>query len=754
MEKERVKTALRELGYALLQVLFSRVNFFGFLSPVGLPFAFVRTYFGGNIFVCTVSFFLSKIYTFSSVSLLICTVYEVVILALFYFALEFFKQKHKLLILYCSVLVASAVSLYTNMFDMTSLWHFAVNFAAELAAVFFFYKLFQIYKNKFIFFKFSKRDYLFFSVLFLLVAVGLFEYGFILRIFGIFILTAVVLFSAKILPADKYFIFVCLFALGASIASENYFYLMFFVIAGLPVFAVREFNKILYSALCLAMFLLISLLFKIYDVLFLVSITLPEIIFVCLPAKALVKVSSLFEIEDKRILELYLEESKTKQIQGKLLLMSASLLSMQNSFKFLLIGKIDRARASKELSADIIQRCCSNCEYYKNCFLGTINKKSLIDGLLFKAIENARLSGSDLTNGAIAYCSKSQIMLSEIEQTARLFLSYEQSVKKEDESKLVIASEIQNFANIFQNFAKMIENSSKINKKLSKSLKEALLNRMIDIKEVAILEDEFGIKSVNLVLTNEQALKREVGEAIYAVTKLNTKMLKPRHLEYSGICLASFVPVCKIRPEFCVASRAKEEKNGDSATITKLSENKFFVAIADGMGHGENANKLSEAVLSIIRSLFEVGLDETLITTSINKLLLPIGLDSFTTLDACVVDLDKNCCTFIKLGSSISVIKHRETSETVSCESLPIGVVQNVKPTVIQRPISAGDIIFLASDGIVDSFESVDIYKCFINDAKIFNLQKYLDEVVFDASSQNKLHPDDMTIIGINLLKN
>ena len=754
MEKEKVNLAIKELGYALLQVLFSRVNFYGFVSPVGLPFAFVRVFYGGNIIVCVLSYFISKIYTFSEINNLISVVYQIVILALYYFAIQFFKTNRKRLLLFGSLVVSSALSLYFDMFNLTTLWHFAVNFAVEIILTIYFYKLFDIYKNKFVFFKFSRRDCFFFSVAILLLSVGLFEYDFILKYFGIFILAACVLLSAKVLPGYKYFIFVSLMSLGASIAAVDYFYFVFFLTASLLIFQVKDFSKILFPSVSLAIFLVLSLLFKVFDVFSLVSLAVPEVLFLCLPTRIIFKFSSLFEIEDKKLLAPYLDENRVKQIQGKLLLMSASLTSMYNSFKYLLIGKIDRSRASKELSADITEKCCSSCEHYKNCFLGTIDKKSLIEGLLFKAIENAELGSGDLTNGAVAYCSKNQILLSEINQTARLFLSYEQSVKKEDDSKLLIASEIQNFASIFQNFAKIVENTSKINEKLSKNLKEALLNRMLDIKEVAILEDSFGIKSVNIVLTNEQALRREIPEAIFSVTKLNMKMLMPKHLEISGICLATFVPITKIKPEFCVSSKSKDGKNGDNTAITKLSNNKYFVAIADGMGHGENANKLSGAVLSIIRSLFEVGLDDALITSSINKLLLPVGLDNFTTLDACVIDLDKNVCNFIKLGSSVTVIKHKDTSEVVVCESLPIGIVQNVKPTIISKPISAGDMIFIASDGVVDSFQSVDIYKSFINDAKIFNLQKYLDEVVFDASMQNKLHPDDMTIIGINLLKN
>ena len=92
-------------------------------------------------------------------------------------------------------------------------------------------------------------------------------------------------------------------------------------------------------------------------------------------------------------------------------------------------------------------------------------------------------------------------------------------------------------------------------------------------------------------------------------------------------------------------------------------------------------------------------------------------------------------------------------SDIINCSSLPIGVLDNIKPTIIRRHINVGDIIFLASDGVVDSFSSVDEYKNYINDSKISNIQKFIDDLIFDASFQNQKHQDDMTIIAINMLK-
>ena len=171
------------------------------------------------------------------------------------------------------------------------------------------------------------------------------------------------------------------------------------------------------------------------------------------------------------------------------------------------------------------------------------------------------------------------------------------------------------------------------------------------------------------------------------------------------------------------------------------------------MGHGEQANRVSSMVVSLIESMFKIGLENELVVDSINKLLIPAGLDNFTTLDACVIDTKNAIANFIKMGSSVSLIKHKNQTEIVSSDSLPMGIVQNIKPTIIQKQIFVGDVILLASDGVVDSFESIELYKSFVNDSSIYNLKSYADSLIFDASYQNQSHPDDMTVIAVNLLK-
>lgn len=753
MYKKWLKLIGVQAGYVLLQFILSRINLWGFLSPAGLPFAILCLTSGGNIFVTTIAYFASKYFTFASLNGLFVTIYEVVFLALFYFALSFIKIKRKWLICLAFVLLSNVLGLYFSLSSLENLWHFAVNLLFELLLIMFFYRFFAACKNKLIFFKFSHADYLLFCGMTLLISLGLFQFPFVRGAARLFVLMFPVILLCKLLSAEKYFAITGTLGVGAllsTLCAEN---LIVVVVASLVLCEFKGLMKYVYAVLAAIIFAILAIIFKFYDVFSIISLVFAVLAYVALPDKLVSKLSLAMETDAQHMIMSNLENQRIQAIKSKLMLMSQTFLDMQRDFRLLVVGKISREKASIELSQDIINKCCTSCENYKSCFFGNINKRAMLENLVQKAIENSGANASDIPSGMQTYCSKSNVVLSEINQVAMAFAQYEVAMKTEDVSKIVIADELGNFADIFAGFSKNLGETLKVNERLSKALKEKLLANLIDAKEIVISESENGIKEVCAVLSNEQVSRKEVTDLVKNVTKNNMKLGQVRHLEWSGLSLATFLPLPRLRASFCVSSKAKENRNGDSTIVTKLSENKFFVAISDGMGHGEGANRISSMVLSLLRSMFAVGLDDTLILQSVNKLLLPAGLENFTTLDACVIDLERQVCNFIKLGSSVSVIKHSSTSELVSCASLPMGIVQNVKPTIIKKSITGGDMIFLASDGIVDSFAGVEEFKCFVNDSKIYNMQKYLDDVVSDAEAANS-HIDDMTIIGINLLKN
>ena len=754
MNKEKLKVVMKICLHFALQMIFSKVNLFSFLSPVGLAFAFYKVYFGGNIVLVSLFYGVSRIYTFSNFKSMLVLGYEIVFLSLYCFSNEYLRPKKQLLVAEVFVCLSNVLFLYFSIHSIESIIIFLMNFVVQAIMFLYFYKFKKTYKNKLIFYKFSKNDYFIFSIMVMLLAVGIFSFVFIQKYLSLFLIALFIIFAVKILPIDRFLVSLIVLVLSMRLVSPNENLFIIGIVFGFISLMFKDFNKWIFGISNFAVSLILLLIFKIFSIFNIISLFFAFFIYILFPNKIIDKFSGLFENDASNIIIQNHQDRKVFELKNRLLYMSTILTKMQSSFKDLLIGKLDRNKASKELAIDVINKCCANCENYRFCFLENINKQGMFENMLLKAIEKRIIDANDMMSGIQTYCTRSGIIANEINQMAQLYLKYEKAMKSEDESKLIISSEIGNFADIFKNFANNIKNNAKINKKLSKNLKECLINALVDAKECMIFENKSGIEEINIIASNTEILKKEMALNVSKVVRNSVKLNKIYHLEQSGLSLASFIVRSKIDVQFSIATKAKENKNGDNAVICKLKENRYFVAIADGMGHGERANQMSKMVLDLIKSMFEVGLNSALILESVNKLLIPAGLDNFSTLDAVVIDLDINECLFIKLGASVSVLKHQNTSELIKCDSLPIGIVENAKPTIIRKQFFAGDKIFLASDGVVDSFSSVASFATFINDAKIYNMQKFLDNVLYDAESLNQKHLDDMTIIGVNLLKN
>ncbi|MBP3581677.1 MAG: SpoIIE family protein phosphatase [Clostridia bacterium] len=753
MDKNKLKKVCLEIGICLLQIIFSNVNIFGVTYFVGFPFALARLYFGANIFFVTGEYVFSKALLFVSFKWVVVTAFEIVLLGLFYLANEYFSIKRRWLRFSLFACLSKMPELYMCISGGDELIFVIAGVLLSVLYSLYFIRLFISVKNKSVFFKFSRFDYLIFASLIFTSFVGLFEFYMIQKYVYLFFIIFAVIVLCRVVQAEKSLIGSGMVAVAHSVITGEYEILFFVFMLSAVLVCVKDLNKYFYAAVTACVCIVFTHIFDFYSIFELFSVYFAVFLFILIPEKLISKASLAFEVDSIELINREVMKDKVNATREKLELMSKTLGVMQSNFKYLIVGKVSREKAATELSNDVINRCCKNCENYKVCFQGNIQKKALFDALLYRAFLNEKVGFDDVSTGLQTYCNKTAIIVSEINQIATKFLGYEVAMKTEDSSKLIVASELENFASIFSNFAKLTKIDCKINKKSAKNIKELFLKALIDVKEVVVYENESGVESVSIIASNAEILKSEAVKFISKVTKIKMQIESIKHLEFSKISLATFVPADKLRLDFAISSKSKENENGDSAAVVKLSRDKFLVAITDGMGHGEKANRISSMVISLIEEMFKIGFDDTLVIDSINKLLLPAGLDNFTTLDVCVIDTKNLVAEFIKMGSSVSLIKHNSQTEMIVSDSLPMGIVQVVKPTIIKKQISAGDIILLASDGVVDSFESIDLYKSFVNDSNIYNLKSYTDSLIFDASYQNQAHPDDMTVIAINLLK-
>ena len=196
---------------------------------------------------------------------------------------------------------------------------------------------------------------------------------------------------------------------------------------------------------------------------------------------------------------------------------------------------------------------------------------------------------------------------------------------------------------------------------------------------------------------------------------------------------------------FGVSTFSKLNKNGDNYLYQKIENSKTILAIADGMGNGDNANEKSNLCLDLILSYLSIGASKEIAISNINGLLIPYKNDNFSTLDLFEFDANSGRGDFIKLASAVSFIKRKDKVEVVRPESLPLGIVESVSPTVNTTYLTTGDLVILCSDGVVDSIGEETMIEM-LSTNKILNAQIMADLILDEAKRQTTVL-DDMTCL-------
>ena len=207
---------------------------------------------------------------------------------------------------------------------------------------------------------------------------------------------------------------------------------------------------------------------------------------------------------------------------------------------------------------------------------------------------------------------------------------------------------------------------------------------------------------------------------------------------------------------FGVATAVKDGSNvsGDTHSVIRISDEKFLVALSDGMGSGKDAETVSSVSLSLIESFYKAGMHSELILNTVNKLLSVNTEDKFTALDVAVINLNTRSADFIKYGSPYGFIISDGRVRIVEANSLPLGILNDLKPSVCSAEIENGDMILLMTDGISDAFGSSGDIIDYIRLVPALNPQSLADDVLNKAITLNGGEKkDDMTVLCVRIFK-
>lgn len=222
-----------------------------------------------------------------------------------------------------------------------------------------------------------------------------------------------------------------------------------------------------------------------------------------------------------------------------------------------------------------------------------------------------------------------------------------------------------------------------------------------------------------------------------------------------GTCIITFKQV----PKYHIVSSAQfkckdgETKCGDSYYYDKLENDKYFIALSDGMGCGDDAAKESDSVLKLTKSLINSGIPKLRAVEMINSIMAIKFSEEerFSTIDLSSIDLFTGDSEFIKIGAAVSYIKSGDNVISISAKTLPIGVLDKADYDITKRKLKDGDILVMISDGMLDygiNDEEGDWVRDFLEKTQLINPDSISNEIMKKAKkiSKSKIK-DDMTVI-------
>ena len=398
---------------------------------------------------------------------------------------------------------------------------------------------------------------------------------------------------------------------------------------------------------------------------------------------------------------------------------------------------------------EIKEKCCGGCDRRKRCELTSVYTgfKKLIDAGCIKG----RVSLIDLPSEMTLNCARPTEVLNSLNVILAEYRRLMTETENARSGRKLLAEQAHGVAEVMKSCAVEL-NRTKVFAGAAESVQKALASGGISCPEISIGFDGNEILCVVTGKTNVDKLCAIVSKTLQRKFVLKDKIV------YGGekCCLILGAPP-KMDAAFGVAYAIKngEKVSGDTHSVIRINDHTFLMALSDGMGSGEYARKVSESAISLIEAFYRAEVPRDTVLKTINKLLSFNRDERFTCIDIVGVDLNTGRADFVKIGSPAGVIIREGEIKVIESTSLPMGILENLRPTVCTEKVTSGDIIVFMSDGITSAFPSAsDLYE-FLQELNPLNPQNLADKILAAALDRtDHVATDDMTVVCTRLFQN
>ena len=545
--------------------------------------------------------------------------------------------------------------------------------------------------------------------------------------------------------------------IGLAVYYTNVSYVALFVMYGIFAVSFMPLSRYVSAMSIMLADYLIQVIFNFYSVYLLeefISILVGAIIFCLIPTKILVNLKEkLYYFRERQLVRQSINRSRT-MLSNRLYELSSVFTEMANAFTSLKKDSLTEDGVKHAVCEKVFQSVCCTCEYQSRCKLTNTSVRREIYKLGEIGVAKGKISLIDFSHELGENCFKPNGILFSINKLLAEYKSYMVDKVSLKNGRELVASEALGVSEVLRGLALETGTLLRFQSRLERKLSSNLLKAGFNVSEILIYGEQ-QYTTVSLIVTMKEFSLSKLKNVILDTTGIDMSLVEKADITEEK-CYMSFRKAVEFDAVFGVASLTKDGSSecGDTHSVVRIKEDKFLVALSDGMGSGEGAKNLSSTSLSLIESFYKSGLNSQLILATVNKLLSINCEDTFTALDISVIDL-KNCTAdFIKYGSPYGFVIGNSGIKIVESNTLPLGILEELKPSVCSTQLEDGDMLLLVSDGISDAFSSSTEMIDYLKSVPAKNPQTLANDILKTALSKNNgQKKDDMTALCVRIFK-
>ena len=179
--------------------------------------------------------------------------------------------------------------------------------------------------------------------------------------------------------------------------------------------------------------------------------------------------------------------------------------------------------------------------------------------------------------------------------------------------------------------------------------------------------------------------------------------------------------------------KVAREKMANAATIAGMAFANAFLGVMHSMAH-------------------KLGAFHHIPHGVANALMLNAGADEmFSTMDLLLLDLSGGLAEFVKLAACPALISRGSAVERIEGGRLPLGILDRVEPAACRVQLAEGDVVLLASDGVMDAADPDALEALLADPGEDMNALAERVLRLADGANGDGVRSDDRTAVCVRL---